>query len=232
MTPSKTSPCRAPALCSARVVFLFQLMVVTELFGFGKNKVEYEHFSWRYYNAPHFELFFYQDQGVLPAIAAQWIENDYEALRNDFSFGPKDKLPVILYGSPNSFAQTNIVSDILPEGVGGFTTQMKNRIVVPFDGSYDDLRHVLHHELVHGFQNALIFDQLGNSLLSGSEMSMPLWFAEGMAEYLSCGWNKEADMFLMDATIFGSIALPGSQLDGYMAYKGGQSFLFYLASTW
>ena len=36
----------------------------------------------------------------------------------------------------------------------------------------------------------------------------------------------------MDATIFGSVALPGSQLDGYMAYKGGQSFLYYLASTW
>jgi hypothetical protein len=213
------------------VVFLFQLMVVTELFGFGKNKVEYEHFSWRYYNAPHFELFFYQDQGVLPAIAAQWIENDYEALRNDFSFGPKDKLPVILYGSPNSFAQTNIVSDILPEGVGGFTTQMKNRIVVPFDGSYDDLRHVLHHELVHGFQYAILFEQFGSSIFTGGNVLMPLWFAEGLAEYLSSGWNTEADMFLMDAVVYGSVGLPGPELGGYMAYKGGQSFFAFLAAS-
>ncbi len=231
MTPSKTAPFRAPALCGVRVVFLFLLMVAAELFGFGKNKIEYEHFSWRYYNAPHFELFFYQDQGVLPSIAAQWIENDYEALRNDFSFGPKDKLPVILYGSPNSFAQTNIVSDILPEGVGGFTTQMKNRIVVPFDGSYDDLRHVLHHELVHGFQYAILFEQFGSSIFTGGNVLMPLWFAEGLAEYLSSGWNTEADMFLMDAVVYGSIGLPGPELGGYMAYKGGQSFFAFLAAS-
>ena len=210
---------------------LAQLWCAGAVFGFGKNKVEYEHFSWRYYLTPHFQVFFPQDQGVLPAIAAQWIENDYEALRHDFSFGPKGRLPVILYGSPNSFAQTNIVSDILPEGVGGFTTQMKNRIVVPFDGSYDELRHVLHHELVHGFQYGILFEHFGSSIFSGGEAQLPLWFAEGMAEYLSCGWNTEADMFLMDAVVYGSVGLPGPELGGYMAYKGGQSFFAFVAAS-
>jgi Tol biopolymer transport system component len=200
-------------------------------FGFGQNKVEYEHFSWRYFQTPHFQVFFYQNQGVLPAIAAQWIENDYESLRNDFSFGPKERLPLVLYGSPNAFAQTNIVGDILPEGVGGFTTQIKNRIVVPFDGSYDELRHVLHHELVHGFQYGILFEQLGSSILAGPNAQMPLWFAEGLAEYLSSGWTTDADMFLMDAVINGSVALPGSELSGYMAYKGGQSFFAFLAAS-
>jgi len=38
-------------------------------------------------------------------------------------------------------------------------------------------------------------------------------------------------MFLMDAAIFGTISQPGPQLDGYMAYKGGQSFLYFTASS-
>jgi Tol biopolymer transport system component len=35
----------------------------------------------------------------------------------------------------------------------------------------------------------------------------------------------------MDAVISGSVPAPGPELDGYMAYKGGQSFLFFLASS-
>ncbi|HUI93977.1 MAG TPA: BamA/TamA family outer membrane protein [Chitinivibrionales bacterium] len=212
-------------------IAILPLFFAAEIFGFGKNKVEYEYFKWNCYRVPHFEVYFSQNQGVLPAIATQWIENDFEALRRDFSFAPKDKIPVILYGSPNSFAQTNVISDILPEGVGGFTTQIKNRIVVPFDGSYDELRHVLHHELVHGFQYSILFEQFGSSLLTGADAQLPLWFAEGLAEYLSMGWNTESDMFLMDATIFGSIGLPGPELGGYMAYKGGQSFFEFLAES-
>jgi len=200
-------------------------------YGFGKNKATYEKYSWQYLKTPHFDVYFHQEQGLLPQISAQWIENDFSALESDFKYRFKGRLPLVIYGSPNTFEQTNIIPDILPEGVGGFTTRLKNRIVIPFDGSYEELRHVLHHELVHGFQNNILYDQLAGALLSGADGAMPLWFAEGMAEYLSTGWNNEADMFLMDATIFGTIALPGPELDGYMAYKGGQSFLYYLAST-
>jgi Periplasmic component of the Tol biopolymer transport system len=211
--------------------FLLLSAITCAVLGFGKNKVEYEKFTWKYLGIPHFNVYFHQDQGSLPRISSQWIENAYDVLSTDFKFRFKKQIPLILYGSTNNFERTNVIPDLLPEGVGGFTTQMKNRIVIPFDGSYEELRHVLHHELVHGFQNTLLFDQLGSSLISGSEMSMPLWFAEGMAEYLSTGWNSEADMFLMDAAIFGSVPPPGPQLDGYMAYKGGQSFLYFTASS-
>jgi Tol biopolymer transport system component len=217
--------------CFLSAVITFILFCNAALYGFGKNKVEYKDFSWKYYRVQHFEVYFSQNQGALPIIATQWIENAYEALQLDFSFTPKDRFPLIIYESPNSFAQTNIVGDIIPEGVGGFTTQIKNKIVVPFDGSYNDFRHVLHHELVHAFQFSILFDQFGSSFLAGSNAQLPLWFAEGLAEYLSSGWNTEADMFLMDATIFGSVGIPGSEMNGYMAYKGGQSFFTFLASS-
>jgi Tol biopolymer transport system component len=90
---------------------------------------------------------------------------------------------------------------------------------------------VLHHELVHGFQYGILFEHFGSSIFSGGEAQLPLWFAEGMAEYLSCGWNTEADMFLMDAVVYGSVGLPGPELGGYMAYKGGQSFFAYVAAS-
>jgi Tol biopolymer transport system component len=203
-------------------------VTVLETTAFGQNKVQYINFSWQKVSSKHFNLYFHQDQGKLPEYCYQWIENAYTPLSLSFKFTHKQKTPLIIYGDPNLFTQTNIISEILPEGVGGFTEFFKNRIVVPFNGSYTDLRHVLHHELVHAFCFSILYEQFGSSLLFDSNIQIPLWFMEGLAEYLSSGWDIEADMFLIDQTINSSIPLPGIALDGYMAYKGGQSFLHYL----
>jgi Tol biopolymer transport system component len=202
------------------------------VFGFGKNKVQYTDFSWEYIPSSHFTLYYHQNQGPLPLLSFSLMENIYRTLQRRFTFTHKDPVPVIVYGNPNLFGQTNVITELLPEEVGGFTELFKNRVVVPFDGSYDELNHVLHHEMVHAFVYGIFYDQLGSSMLMGGGMQIPLWFMEGLAEYLSAGWNVESDMFLMDYTINSEVPPPGPMLGGYMAYKGGQSFLFFLASTY
>ncbi|MGD9202211.1 MAG: BamA/TamA family outer membrane protein, partial [Chitinispirillia bacterium] len=200
-------------------------------FGFGKNKVQYENLEWQYNILPHFYSYFHQNQGNLPLITGQWIENAYTELSKNFGFTHKKRIPLLVFGSPTLFEQTNVSPAIIPEGVGGFTESLKNRIVVPFSGSYKNFRHVLHHELVHAFQFGILFDQFGGSFIRSSGAQLPLWFAEGSAEYLSSGWDCDADMFLMDRAIFNTVPLPGYEMNGYMAYKGGQSFMFFLASS-
>ncbi|MBN1308079.1 MAG: PD40 domain-containing protein, partial [Chitinispirillaceae bacterium] len=216
-------------LCSIVIVSL--LLGWAPVAGFGKNKVQYTDFSWHVLPAPHFTLHFHQGQGALPGISYRLMEDIYRTLQQRFQFTHKDPVPIIIYGTPALFGQTNVITELLPEEVGGFTELFKNRVVVPFSGSYDDLKHVLHHEMVHAFQFGIFYDRLGSSLMGGG-VQIPLWFMEGLAEYLSSGWNVESDMFLMDFTINSQVPPPGPMLGGYMAYKGGQSFLFFLASTY
>ncbi len=201
------------------------------LYGFGKNKVQYQNLSWEYYKLPHFHSYFHQDQGNLPSITAQWIENAYAELYKDFGFKHRKPIPLIVFASPTLFEQTNVTPGIIPEGVGGFTESLKNRIVVPFTGSYKELRHVLHHECVHAFQFSILFDQFGGSLFRANAIQMPMWFAEGSAEFLSSGWDAEADIFMMDRAIFGTLPPSNMNMGGYMVYKGGQSFLFFLSES-
>lgn len=210
---------------------LFLILLFSSISGFGKNKVQYTDFSWSYLPAAHFTLYFHQNQGTLPAVSYRMMEDIYRTLSRRFQFTHKEAVPVIIYGDPNLFNQTNVITELLPEEVGGFTELFKSRVVVPFNGSYDEFNHVVHHEMVHAFIYGLFYDQLGSSLLTGSMFQIPLWFNEGLAEYLSSGWNIESDMFLMDFTINSAVPLPGPALDGYMAYKGGQSFLLFLASN-
>lgn len=198
---------------------------------FGKNKVQYQRYQWRYLETPRYRVYFHREQGDLPRISAAWAEQYYRGFREAFGFTHSRRVPLLVYGTPNQFQQTNVILELLPEGVGGFTELFKNRVVIPFNGSYEEYRHVLHHELVHAFQFGILYDHPGGAFLRGTSRQMPMWFAEGLAEYLSSGWDIEADMFLMDRTIFSQVPPPGPMLGGYMAYKGGQSFLFFLAST-
>ncbi len=206
----------APALCA----------------GFGKNKVHYTGLDWSVYKGPYYHIYTHQDQGPLPELSYRLAADAYEQLAADFRFTHRKPVPIVVYHGAHLFQQTNVVPDIIPEGVGGFTEMFKNRVVLPWAGSYAEYRHVLHHELVHAFQFGVLYDRIGGSFLRNAGLQLPLWFAEGLAEYLSSGWDSEADMFLMDRVITGELASPGPELNGYMAYKGGQSFLLFLSSAY
>ena len=66
----------------------------------------------------------------------------------------------------------------------------------------EDFRHVLHHELTHAVTYDMLFGNMFSALLSRQRLfDLPLWFAEGYAEYSSrYGWDYFADMVVRDAT--------------------------------
>jgi len=87
-------------------------------------------------------------------------------------------------GAPH-FWQTTALEGEMGEGTGGVTEAYKRRIVLPLAGPMHLTDHVLGHELVHAFQ----YDITNTNVSSGNAgaLNLPLWFIEGMAEYLSIG---------------------------------------------
>ena len=101
-------------------------------------------------------------------------------------------------------------------------------MVIPFTGSYEELRHVLVHELVHATMFDLMYGGSAAALIARqSFFSLPLWFAEGSAEYFSLGMESNAAMFLRDGTVEGYLP-PLEYAGGYLVYKQGQSAVGYL----
>ena len=200
---------------------------------FGQNKVQYRDFNWSYIQTADFDIYFYKGEDTLAVFAAGVLNEAYKEISEELNYTLNNRVPVIIYASHNEFQQTNVIGELIPEGVGGFTEVFKNRIVVPFTGSYEDFRHVLHHELTH----AVVFDLLyGNALKSifsrEALFQPPLWFSEGYAEYSSRhGWDMEADMFARDAIIEGYMP-PLMYLNGFLAYKGGQSAILYITEKY
>lgn len=196
---------------------------------FGKNKVQYKHFSWWFLQTDHFDIYFSHDGEELARFAAVAAESAYASMSSLFRYQLVNRVPLIVYNSHNEFQQTNVISQYMEEGIGGVTELFKNRVVVPFEGDYRKFRHVIHHELVHAVMNDMFYGGSIQSIISNNiTLQLPLWFSEGLAEYESLRWDTDSDMFLRDATVHEYLP-PINQLYGYFAYRGGQSVFYYIA---
>ncbi len=222
-----------------RVVGLVPALVVSLLVAggaeaqyFGQNKVQYRQYDWRVLTSDHFEVYYYTGLDSLARRTLDLAEKTNAMLSSRMGHELGRRVPLILYGSHNDFAQTNVTSELIDAGTGGFTELLRNRVVLPFTGSYEDLRHVLVHELTHAYMFDLLYGGAGASLIARqSFFSVPLWFAEGMAEYYSLGLESNAEMFLRDGSIEGYLP-PLRYAGGYLVYKQGQSAIGYLVERY
>ncbi|MFH1755771.1 MAG: BamA/TamA family outer membrane protein [Candidatus Latescibacterota bacterium] len=199
---------------------------------FGRNKVQFKDFQWEILNTPHFEIYFYRGEEAFAARAALILEDGYQMISGKLQSTLPWKVPIILYGSHNDFQQTNVSSGLIPEGVQGFAEPSRKRVVLPFNESYHAFRHTAVHELAHVFTFNIVYNQLLDNVFSRSYLfPMPLWIVEGVAEYLSVGWDADSDMFIRDAVIYDYI-MDLDYVGGFYVYKEGQSVFNYIADNY
>ena len=204
-----------------------------QYFRYGKNKVHYDDQEWSYIQSSHFTVYYYDDGVYLADFAARAAEEAFRPLARLFDLEPERRLSLIIYQNHGEFAVTNAVD--LPtysDGIGGVTELFKNRMAIPFSGDYRDFRRVIHHELVHAVVNEVYYGGSIQSLIqTGQKMRIPLWFNEGLAEYLALGWDTQSDMYMREAILEDHLA-PIKHLNGYYAYRGGQSVWDYIAEQY
>ena len=218
-----------PAIALAALALCALLPAQSEAQVFGKNKVQYMQFDWRVASSRNFNVYFYVGGDSVAAVVLDLAEEAAVKLTADLGHRLQKKVPIIVYDSQYDFQQTNIVTELLEEGVGGFTELFKNRVVIPFTGSYEDLRHVVTHELVHAYMFDMMYGGVFDTILSAQYLyQIPLWFTEGLAEYESLGWDRTVEMVVRDASVSG-YAVSLERLGGsYLTYKMGQSAIAFL----
>ncbi|NQT25640.1 PD40 domain-containing protein [candidate division KSB1 bacterium] len=214
------------------MMFILFINQVAYTQGFGKNKVQYRTFDWKFIQSDHFDVYYYDDAKEVAIFTADVAESSYVALKKDFKYKVTNRIPILIYNGHNEFQQTNVTLSDLSESVGGFTEVFKDRVVIPFQGSYKEYRHVLHHELTHAVMFQMFYGGgMGATITGMARFQVPLWLAEGLAEYESLGWDTDSDMYMRDAAINGYVP-PIEYMYGFMVYKGGQSVLNYIADKY
>jgi Tol biopolymer transport system component len=201
---------------------------------FGRNKVQYERFEFKVLATDHFDLYYYAEEEAAVRLAARMAERWHARLTRLLQHELIGRQPLILYAAHPHFQQTNILGEI-GEGTGGVTESTRRRVILPFAGGLAETDHVLGHELVHAFQYDMTSatDSRGRSIGSGLH-ALPLWFIEGMAEYLSLGpIDSNTAMWVRDAA--SRDAMPSiARLDDpdFFPYRYGHAFWAYVAGRW
>ena len=210
--------------------FLLNLGISSD---FGKNIVQYKNFDWYYIQTQHFDIYVSDSTGYHINFLNKTTEDAYNKIEKLFNWKMKERVSIIIYSSHNEFQQTNVIGSHLPEGVGGVTELLKNRVVIPFDGSYREFKHVIYHELVHAFINDCIYGgNLKNMIANQISVRIPLWMNEGLAEYIAHKWDTNSDMWIRDLVINGDRLPNINELYGYWAYRGGQSVWNFITEKW
>ncbi|CAN5741801.1 basic secretory protein-like protein [soil metagenome] len=165
---------------------------------FGQNKVQYRDFDFKVLKTEHFDIYYYPEEEAAARMAARMAERWYGRLSQLLVHELRGRQPLILYAAGTHFRQTNTIQGGIGEGTGGVTEAFKRRIVLPFAGPLAATDHVIGHELIHAFQ----YDITGTNVSANTAgaLAMPLWFIEGMAEYLSIGpVDPHTAMWMRDA---------------------------------
>lgn len=212
------------------LALLLSVGLLAAQYYYGKNKVQRQVEPTYTYETEHFSIYLQEGGEPLARFAAEILEEAYGRHSSDFGFEIGVKIPVIIYKSQPDFAATNIILEPIEESIGGFSELFKNRVVIPFTGSYYELRHVLYHELTHIFEFELYYSLTLSNLFSiVPGFTPPLWIMEGAAEFCSAHGGEEEDAFMRDLLISNNI-IPLKELEywqGYLVYRQGESvFLF------
>ncbi len=203
---------------------------------FGQNKVQYNDFKFKILKTEHFDIYYYPEEAAATQVAARMAERWYARHSRILEHQLNSRQPLILYASGPQFRETNVITGQIGEGTGGVTEPLRRRIVLPFAGPLEETDHVIGHELVHAFQYD-ITGESGSGAAFGMPAAerMPLWFIEGMAEFLSLGPDDPNTAMWMRDAIKSKKKLPKiKDLSNpeYFPYRWGQALLAFITGKY
>ena len=211
---------------------------------FGKNRVQYQKFKWKYYQTENFNTYFSQDGLGLGKYVAQIAETELPSIEEFVEYGLQRRVNIIAYNNFDEMQQSNIGLGIDWQNTGGITKLVNNKMLVYFDGNHDHLRRQIRQGLAQVLvDNQLFGDDLGEFAANQALLDLPKWLTDGYIEYAGENWSPALDDDLRSIMLAGKYTnfyqfafekpnLAGHAFWKYIADKYGKNkvtYFFYLA---
>ena len=167
---------------------------------FGKNRVQYQSFYWKYFGYNRFQVYMYEGGLELSKFVAYHTEKELERIEKKLDYQFEDKLQILVFTNQGDYRQSNLgISNEEGGNLGGVTKISGTKLCVYFKGNHFDLikqirsgiAEVLINELMYGGRTR---DMVKNSTL----LVLPDWYKKGLIAYLSEEWNVELDNIITD----------------------------------
>ncbi len=199
---------------------------------FGKNRVQYQKFKWKYYQTENFNTYFSQDGLGLGKYVAQVAEMELPSIEEFVEYGLQRRINIVVYNNYDEMQQSNIGLGIDWQNTGGVTKLVNNKMILYFDGNHDNLRRQIRQGLAKVLVDNILFgDDLGEYAANQALLDLPKWLTDGYIEYAAENWSASLDDDLR------SVMLGGNYNNFYQfAFEkpmlAGHSFWKYIADKY
>jgi hypothetical protein len=171
---------------------------------FGKNRVQYQKFKWKYYQTENFNSYFSQDGLGLGKYVAQIAEAELPSIEEFVEYGLQRRANIVIYNNFDEMQQSNIGLGIDWQNTGGVTKLVNNKMLVYFDGNHDNLRKQIRQGIAKILvENVLFGDDLGEFAANQALLDLPKWLTDGYIEYAAENWSPVLDDDLRSVMLSG-----------------------------
>ncbi|BDD08341.1 hypothetical protein FUAX_07730 [Fulvitalea axinellae] len=205
---------------------------------FGQNRIQYIEKDWRFYSSENFDLYYYGKRQDLAKEGIEYLESQFEKMTDAVGYAPFIKLKIFLYANPQELQESNVGLNYNMYTIDGRTEFFKSYVEMAYPGTKEGFKQ----ELVYNVAKLWIEEMLsgGNiveSLQGAYLVSLPPWFAKGIARYIGYGWDAEMDDYVR--SVFRERQRKGkskpiklSTLEGREAELVGQSVWNYIVERY
>ncbi|MCB0402755.1 MAG: PD40 domain-containing protein [Flavobacteriales bacterium] len=200
--------------------------------GFGKNRVQYDYFEWKYYRFPQYETYFYTGGQELAEYTAK-VAKDYIKEQEDFfEYELKDKIQFIIYNKQSHFKQSNVGLDLEGGEVGGITNIMGSKVFLYFDGDHDEFTRQIKEGIAQVLVNQQVYGASWTQVLKNSSLlTLPQWYTKGLTSYMADPWNSDVENSVRDGILSGKYK-KFNRLSDRDAIIAGHSMWAYIVDTY
>src|SRR5436190_11073423 len=172
---------------------------------FGKNRVQYQKFKWKYYQTENFNTYFSQDGLELGKYVAQVAEAELPGLEEFVEYGLQRRANIVVYNNYDEYRQSNIGMGIDWQNTGGVTKLVNNKLLVYYDGNHENLRRQIRQGIAKVLVENLLFgDDLGEFAANQALLDLPKWLIDGYIEYAAENWSPSLDDDLRSVMLSGN----------------------------
>ncbi len=199
---------------------------------FGKNRIQYKIFDWKYYSSDNFDIYFYEGGNNLAKMAGAYLEEEFDRVTDVLGYQPYSKTKIFLYNSISDLQQSNVGVNENSFTIGGQTNFVKPQVEIAFPGTVSEFKDELLYRIVQMLINDMMFGgSITDMFQSGLLLSLPQWFIDGAALYVAHGWSVEMDDNVRD--LFSTRKFKKlSRFNGREAGLIGQSIWNYVAESY
>ena len=169
---------------------------------FGKNKVQYFNYYWSYYRFDDFDCYFNEYGNDLAQFTANYAMKRLAEIEDYFDYTLEKRLIFIIYNKYAEYKQSNIGLVTFEEdsyNTGGYSRIIKNKVMLYYEGDHVAFQRQISASITEVIINEMLYNaDVKDRISSSSLIYMPEWFIKGLINYVSFGWDYEAENRVKD----------------------------------